>query len=373
MPKRSAIPNTRKKLIRRLFLICLGLFISTLIAELALRVYNPIRAPARANGIILPAFKSFVAQGRNDPKMSESIRIDYNSMGLRGPEQPDNYAELTSILTVGGSTTECVGLTDGRTWPDHVRRILKKRSANYWINNAGFNGHSTFGHLILLEKHLITLAPDYIVFLVGINEISRGDLNDWDADLQRANSSLRDRIIQQSEVLSTIQTLYRAARAIDLGVHHKPGQDITKLPEHQGPAKQMADLARQHASFLDSYRARLSACVNICKANGIRAILITQPALYGDCVDPTTGVDLGRASFPVSSGSLSGADQWKTLELYNDVTRTVAKQHDAALIELAQTMPKDSKYYIDSIHYSLDGATEVARLIGKELIEILDK
>lgn len=51
----------------------------TLIAELALRVYNPIRSPARANDIILPAFKSFVAQGPNDPKRSESIHIESTS------------------------------------------------------------------------------------------------------------------------------------------------------------------------------------------------------------------------------------------------------------------------------------------------------
>ena len=39
-----------------------------------------------------------------------------------------------------------------------------------WLNNAGLDGHSTFGHEILLRSHIIKLKPDMIIFLTGIND-----------------------------------------------------------------------------------------------------------------------------------------------------------------------------------------------------------
>ncbi|MFT7534552.1 MAG: lysophospholipase L1-like esterase [Hyphomicrobiaceae bacterium] len=367
MPNRIAVKIDRK-LRRRLLSACLGMGIAFVGAEIILRIYNPIRSPARANDIVLPVFKTFESRLIGNPKMSEDVRICYNSMGLRGPERPADYADLTTILTVGGSTTECVGLTDGSTWPDRLRTILDKELASCWLNNAGFNGHSSFGHLILLNKHLVQLKPDYIIFLVGCNDVERGDLNDWDVGLQAEHDGLVNQFINNSEVLSTIQTLYRATRAFDLGVHHEPGMDFTKLRNFDGVSKDVEAITRDHQHFLESYRARLHRCVAICEAHSIKAILVNQPALYGDCVDPTTGVDLGKADY---GNGRSGAHQWQILEIYNEVTRQVAQDRDVPLIDLARSLPKDSKYYFDWIHFSLEGANEVARRIGAELVPIL--
>ena len=72
-------------------------------------------------------------------------------------------------------------------------------------------------------------------------------------------------------------------------------------------------------------------------------------------------------------GRRSAAEQWRILELYNDITRQAAAAHDIPLIDLARMMPKDTKYYFDWVHYSLEGAEAVADVIGNDLIRILSK
>jgi hypothetical protein len=69
-----------------------------------------------------------------------------NSLGFRGPELPADYAERLSIIAVGGSTTECFYIPDGKTWPDLPADSLGGNFSGLWLDNAGLDGHSTWGH-----------------------------------------------------------------------------------------------------------------------------------------------------------------------------------------------------------------------------------
>lgn len=58
--------------------------------------------------------------------------------------------------------------------------------------------------------------------------------------------------------------------------------------------------------------------------------VIGSPAVYGDAIDPATGVDLATVQF--HSGR-SGALQWRVLEAYNDVTRRIAPRRTSRALE----------------------------------------
>lgn len=53
-----------------------------------------------------------------------------------------------TIISVGGSTTECFYISDDKTWTHILGMKLKSVFTRVWINNAGLDGHSTFGHII---------------------------------------------------------------------------------------------------------------------------------------------------------------------------------------------------------------------------------
>ena len=97
-------------------------------------------------------------------------------------------------------------------------------------------------------------------------------------------------------------------------------------------------------------------------------MLVTQPVLYGNSVDPTTGVNLGHKFV---AQDMDGATGWQVLELYNDVTRQVGRDQGVLVIDLAREMPKDSRYYFDLMHYTNAGADKVADLIAAQLTPFL--
>ncbi|MEJ2672052.1 MAG: hypothetical protein P8168_07605, partial [Deltaproteobacteria bacterium] len=100
----------------------------------------------------------------------------------------------------------------------------------------------------------------------------------------------------------------------------------------------------------------------------ITPVLVTQPVLYGNKVDPATGVDLAHKFV---AKDMNGATAWEVLELYNDVTRRVGRAHGVLVIDLARRMPKDSRYYYDLMHYTNSGAQEVADIIAARLTPYL--
>src|SRR5690606_34256959 len=108
------------------------------------------------------------------------IQHSKNGLGFRGSEFPDKPASYLKIITIGGSTTECFFISDDKVWSKVLEDSLAKDFGKVWVNNAGLNGHSTFGHRILLEDIVAPLKPDYVFFLVGVNDIDRGDLGDFD-------------------------------------------------------------------------------------------------------------------------------------------------------------------------------------------------
>ena len=91
---------------------------------------------------------------------------------------------------------------------------------------------------------------------------------------------------------------------------------------------------------------------------------MTQPALFGDGADPTTGVELARVKV---NGRGNGHLEWRLLEMVNDVTRRVAAEQGVVLIDLARELPKDSKYFYDYLHFSNAGAARVGEIVAAHL------
>ncbi len=135
--------------------------VSFLIAlEIGLRIHNPFPFRVRGDHIILPAHQKYTISHTGAIKLDPVTHVTKNSLGFRGPEPPRDWSERLTILTIGGSTTECLFLSDGKTWTDQLTRRFMAVRPDAWINNAGFEGHSTFGHLVLLREFVRVDAPE---------------------------------------------------------------------------------------------------------------------------------------------------------------------------------------------------------------------
>jgi lysophospholipase L1-like esterase len=362
---------------KNLLVLFISLFIVLGVCELILRIYNPLGFRIKGNQIILPINKRETIHHEHGlGKLDKVVVHQRNSLGFRGPEPPADFSQDLTIVTVGGSTTECFDLAEDKTWPHVLGEDLQRDFSRLWLNNAGLSGNSTFGHYILMQDYLVKLKPKVVLFLVGINDLGIRGERDFDERIHNLNFRSLERFLASAAVHSELATaalnLYRYyfPKSVMMNNQNKPQEvDFRQLPQFTVPPEARAAIIEDHQQhYLQPYKARLEKLIAICREHHILPVLLTQPVLYGDGVDEATGVDL---SHRFVAKDMDGATAWQVLELYNGVTREVGREKGVAVIDLAREMPKNSTYFYDPMHYTNAGAARMAEIIYRQLTPYL--
>lgn len=335
------------------------------VCELVLRIHNPLTSTVVAGRVTLRTNMTTQVRLPPYPGLDPLITIRRNSLGFRGADPPARLDSTLSIVAVGGSTTESAHITEGRTWADQLGQRLSLSFKPLWLNNAGLSGHSTFGNLILVKDYVVPLKPKVVLYLLGINDIGRADLNQWDRSV--VDADFVRRIEPYSEVLQAALTLWRTYQARRVGLGHayfdfQHARQMVSPPETV--AKKMADAS----AALVAYEARVRELVTLARQAGIQPVLLTQTTVLGRGLDEVTGIDLRRIPW---SGDEDGELYWSILERYNDVLRRVGAETHCKVVDLAARFPHSSRYYFDLIHYNVEGSTEAAQMIYNELCPYL--
>lgn len=350
-------------LTRGIKIVAIQSLMTILLLEVVLRVYHPLQFRVRGDEIVLPAGARYTVTNAVTPKLDREIVHTRNQIGLRGPDVPADFRARLSIVAVGGSTTECFLIADDKTWPAVMAAELAKIRPDVWVNNAGLDGHSTFGHLVLLRSVLVRLRPKMALFLTGINDVGRSWPPQEEGHEAPKPGGWR-RWAGHSEAASTVLKLVRWWRSRHLNFTDVGPIDVLTNPRMEMTNDEIEALAADYEPSVRAYGKRLSMIIRESRDAGIEPVFLTQPALVGNVFDPTTGVDLSKL---VDHPDRNGAGEWRVLESYNDAMRQLAADHGVFLIDLAHKLPKDSRYFLDFIHFSNDGAREVGRIVAAEL------
>jgi len=172
--------------LKKILTILIGTIIAIGVCEIILRIYNPLQSRVRGNEIILKSnYKKKITIDPPVNGLDAEVLYSTNSIGFRGPEPPseDAWDKTKTIITIGGSTTECSLLSDDATWSAQLGKRLTNEDPNTWLNNAGLDGCSTYGHIILMRDYIVKLKPDYALFLVGINDLVKSSFDSEDGFL----------------------------------------------------------------------------------------------------------------------------------------------------------------------------------------------
>ena len=275
-----------KRISRGFVALGLGVVASLILGEIALRIHNPVEVRIKESEIRLPVNKSIIYRNPGSAKLDKKIICSRNMLGFRGPNPPKDFADRLTIITVGGSATECRFLSDGKTWPDRLSARLGETFQKVWLDNAGMDSQSTFGNIILLKQVLLDLHPDYLIFLVGVNDAGRSDLNRSDAH-SIGKRTHWGRFEDASELLSTVRVLWRSHQAHERQLDHVFDLDLTKVPTKSVSEQEVVrrlEHARQQRA-VSTYRDRLNQIVLTARGAGIEPILVTQPSLFGEGID----------------------------------------------------------------------------------------
>lgn len=358
---------------KNIFAFAFSLIFSILVLEIFLHIYNPFAPRIQGDQIILPVNKVYQIHNDKLSRLAPEIKHTKNGLGFRGPEAPADLSAIESVICVGGSTTECYYLNDGLDWPAQLFEKLKDSIPNLWINNAGLDGHSTWGHRMLMNQHIFKLKPKYVLMLCGINDLGREDISEYDQKQLKKEDSyipgVREWLINHSQILSTIRTIRMGLQAQKQGVNHTDlqlkEQEILEISNNQADS-----IIAHHQQMIDNYGKRLKTILDECKANQVQLILMTQPMLWGELQDNLTGVNLGNIKI---NDSINSALRWRIMESYNQQARNIAQVQGVPIIDLANRLEKSSEYFYDEIHFTPEGGKRIAEIIAPELKSIMQQ
>jgi lysophospholipase L1-like esterase len=369
--KGSRVPHWLKRLVVNVAVLVIGLLGALGLFEVLLRIHNPFMTRIRGQRIVLEVNRKIHFKNTTIRGLDSEITYSRNAIGFRGPNPPADFARSLTLMTVGGSTTLCMWVSDDKTWTALLGDRLSHSFRNVWINNAGLDGHSTFGHLILLEDYVAPLHPKMVVFLVGTNDVAREANSEWDA--VNAKSPIMFGSVKfflksmsaYSEVAALLVDFYRAYEAHRAGLGHLR-LDITKMGRLEHTPEELRVYLQGFVSpeRQASYAGRLRRLIGIARRNGIEPAFLTQPLVFGPAIDDRTGIDLSTVRL---SGALNGQFMWAAQEVYNDVTRQVCRDSSVMLVDLARQMPKSSRYFYDAMHFTNAGSEKVAEIVARGL------
>lgn len=360
-------PHATNRSVPKLALVLASTVVALLAVEAVLRVSHPFEFRQRGSTLVLPRNRVYDiradARSRSDQLEAHVVHTK-NSLGFRGPEPPADFASWTTIVAVGGSTTECFYLGDGKTWPERLGARLQGEVRKVWVDNAGLDGHSSFGHLLLTRQAIVPLRPKVALYLAGLNDM----FTDAPHDLDRVRVDPAEVLADHSALAATLLNLYRwkKTRAIeDLGSMPKPVA-LRDRPRYDMRAAEAARLWAEQEPRLAGFRRRLEQLVAVDREHHIEPVLITQPTLLGG-IDARTGLDTRPMEVEVWQ-HVDGAFAWRLLERYNDVTREVGRDRGVLVVDLARQLPKDSGYFYDFFHFTDAGADRVGAIVHDGLL-----
>lgn len=166
--------NKPRKYLRRLFLVFVSVTIATAVAEVAVRIFVPVRN-------VGPSFSTFDSEYGRKLKRDFSctritpeftMRFTTNSRGFRGPEFEDNAA--APILFIGDSFTMGYGVNDGEEFPALIGKKLSSRSDvdRVSVVNAGIGNVGNGRWLRFLREEAVAMEPRMIVLQIAANDFS---------------------------------------------------------------------------------------------------------------------------------------------------------------------------------------------------------
>jgi lysophospholipase L1-like esterase len=341
-----------KKFIQGTISVSIGIVVALIIAELILQIHNPFPCRIRGNEILLKAnFSKTITLDPPVPGLDTTFVHSVNELGFRGESQPEDPSKRTTLITIGGSTTECSRQPNDKTWTEKMTQRLKKHIPDLWVNNAGFDGCSTYGHIVLLRDYVINLKPDYALFLIGVNDRGKASFEYESGFLADPGKAFWRTWFEKSEILMIIDNIHKSyqARSVKLGhllmeTDYLAKTNVSAAERMQDSLVQVKNLAFHH-HYTSTYLARVDSITKLCMQNNIVPIFMTQPLL---------DTEINK--------------KWPVMDIYNNALLDYCRKNKIMSIDLANALPGTSAYYYDGMHYNNAGAALVGQIVADSLI-----
>jgi len=382
-----------KKIFRRenvyaVALIIAGFCIALVIGEFSIRAYYSIKNENHKYYVWPPHLrKVFKPKPGTMPGVNGIAHFNVNSDGIRGDEI---FSEKQyRILTIGGSTTECLFLDQEKSWPYALQRKLNTlNSFKVWVGNVGKSGLNTREHFMHM-KYLLPQYPeiDTVIILAGCNDLTRRLIEDqkydpyfldhyeyWKQRLIRGafsetpyfkgkyrfHSGYYDELAIGS-VIKQVMDIYSKREMIQ----DEAGEMFVNLRNLRKGAAEIVEDLPDLTSGLEEYKTNINAIIDIAQSRPVRIIFMTQPSLWKKDM---TGEEknllwYGWIESLKSKRYYSEVALMRGMQAYNDTLLQVCRVRGIECIDLANMLPKNSTIFYDDVHFTDKGSLMAADVI----------
>jgi lysophospholipase L1-like esterase len=257
------------------------------------------------------------------------------------------------IVAIGGSTTEETFTDDESTWVHRLQLALAGEfNRPVEVINAGVRGLRALHHAPTL-KHILPLQPDLVIFLLGAN--------DWQFDIYERFGHYRSlrRLFPDTLIGRFARIQYNRA----FPPPTEPEQQV--VPAY--PFKPRSLEREPKISWLpeqasEQYLVNLRRISEICRANKLTCIFLTQPTAYH--ADASQDV---RDSFIFTPAAVSYTLTFESMvhiaQVYNSALIEFAKERAHPICDLASQIAPTAEYFYDDMHFTLAGSARVATVV----------
>jgi lysophospholipase L1-like esterase len=360
----------KRETIFKILTLSISVIFSLIVLEVVLRLVSP-PSPFSALVPLRPYNKMELSV--NLRGVSPRAMHTTNKWGLRGPEPPTDWKEHYTIITIGGSTTQCWYLDDHKTWSYLLGEDLKDKYPKVWVGNGGLDGQSTRAHIIFMEKAISQIKPKAVIVLAGANDLLFSINDDYRVHGNPSDDKVngwKNRIFGSSRL---VQILYTWKKIIfdDATVVRRAGHgnfEPTPLigKEEVSNHMQLSNNLKILLPSLGEYQENIRKIIHIGKSMNVGVIFLTQPMLFDD-TEYWRGIKGTFYWFKKTKDKISAATYWKLLDIYNKGLLETCKTENAECFDLASAIPHSDLYFYDSFHFTERGAELVAAKVAKYL------
>jgi GDSL-like Lipase/Acylhydrolase family len=362
-------------------LIFFGLCLALAIGEVAVRA--EIRYFNRAVLRYPPGKFKFDFTRAHTLGVSPKVTFTVNAMGLRGP-MPPQVGKVYRIITIGGSTTECIAQDDTQEWPHLLMVELNERQKGLpvWVGNAGVSGLNTVDHAYCLRRLPVLRQADLLIFLIGVNDLAAALLFDG-APTQEV---LEDRaelfaehappgvsrvrgLLYRSWLLGLVRnSLKRLSQMIFVWRSQQGVQIGASLSGRAaGPVLPLPDLRLA----LEEYAQRIRTLEQQCRQYHRRCVFLTQPTMWRaglSTAEQSLLYSGGVGNYGIVRGYVSAPELGRAMAAYNQVLLAVCRDDQLECYDMAAAIPKDTSAFSDESHYNDNGTRLVADYLAERLL-----
>lgn len=284
---------------------------------------------------------------------SDNFKTD--SLGFILPYRPLNKS-TTTVVFMGGSTTECLGV-------DQDKRIhveVEKELSNTSCLNVGKSGNNSMHSLGIFANKIVPLSPDVAVFNHNVNDLSIL-LNTGTYFNKHPHRSL---ILTQSDQLYAYKVGYPKNWFVRNFIPHislvllPTTFDGQKLPENEEFSNKALAPNMNIDSLKLMFNRSLTGLVCYAKSWGVKPILMTQ----GSCFQHYGIANIDK---------YAGYNLDSLHNVFNNVVRSVAAKNECSLVDAELLMEDKKGLFYDSVHYTDSGSVFISKFVSAEIKKLL--